>query len=141
QRDLHPDRLAGDGETLKVLKLIPASTDYVKTYMSLLGGAVLGFYDPKTKKLLVRANGSTLTPYQRITVAHEMLHALTDQHFQFGPATYALDGADKQEQATAYSALLEGDAKLLDALFQGKYLSATERQQAANEANSAASSV
>src|SRR5436309_498053 len=68
-RDLHPDRLQGDGETYKLLKLIPQNTDYLKTYMTLLGGAVLGFYDPKTKKLLVRANSTTLTPYQRITVA------------------------------------------------------------------------
>ena len=69
----------GDGETLKVLKLIPENTDYVKTIQALYGGAVLGFYDPKTKRLLVRANGTTLTPEQRITVAHEMDHALTDQ--------------------------------------------------------------
>src|SRR5437660_5221727 len=71
QRDLHPDRIRGDEETYKLLKLIPQNTDYLKAYLGLLGGAVLGFYDPKTGKLLVRANG-VLTPYQRITIAHEM---------------------------------------------------------------------
>jgi hypothetical protein len=141
KRDLHPDRLQGDGETLKVLKLIPQSSDYVKAYMDLLSGAVLGFYDPKTKKLLVRADSTTLSPYQRITVAHEMLHALTDQHFQFGPATYALDAADKQEQGSAYSGLLEGDAKLLESLWSGRFLSPSDRQKAASEANSSAGSV
>ena len=141
QRDLHPDRLAGDGETLKVLQLIPKGTDYVKTYMSLLGGAVLGFYDPKTKKLLVRANGTTLTPYERITVAHEMLHALTDQHFNFGPATYELDVQDKGEQGSGYSALLEGDARLMEANWSSKFLGQSERNQAAAEANSSAGSI
>ncbi|MBV8162549.1 MAG: hypothetical protein JO265_16650 [Acidimicrobiia bacterium] len=141
QRDLHPARMQGDGVTLQLLQLFPQNVDYVKSYMSLLSGAVLGFYDAKTKKLLVRDNGTTLTPEKRITVAHEMLHALTDQHFQFGPATYALDAADKEEQGTAYSGLLEGDAKLMEALFAGKYLSPSERQQAAAESNAAAGSV
>ena len=123
QRDLHPDRIRGDEQTYKLLKLIPENTDYLKAYLDLLNGAVLGFYDPKTSKLLVRAGG-TPTPYQRITIAHEMDHALTDQHFKFGPATYALDAADKQEQGSAYSGLLEGDAKTLEALWAGKFLSA-----------------
>ena len=140
QRDLHPDRMQGDGETFKVLKLIPQNVDYLKSYLDLLNGAVLGFYDPKTAKLLVRSGGS-LTPEQRITVAHEMDHALTDQHFKFGPATYALDAADKQEANTAFTGLLEGDAKLLEALWAGKYLTPKERTQAANEGGSAASSI
>lgn len=139
QRDLHIDRLQGDGETLKVLKLIPQSTDYVKTVLDLYNGAVLGFYDPKTKKLLVRANSTTLTPEQRITVAHEMDHALTDQHFQFGPATDALDKADKAEQGTAFTGLLEGDAKTLEGQWAAKYLSSSERNQAAAESNGSAS--
>src|SRR5256714_8725466 len=90
-RDIRLDRLQGDGETWKVLKLIPQNTDYVKTTFDLYGGAVLGFYDPKTKKLLVRAGGTTLTAEQRITLAHEMDHPLTDQHFQFRPAPDPLD--------------------------------------------------
>jgi hypothetical protein len=139
QRDLHVDRMQGDGETLKVLQLIPQDLDYVKEVMNLYGGAVLGFYDPKTKKLLVRANGTTLTPAQRITVAHEMDHALTDQHFQFGPATYALDQADKGEQGTAFTGLLEGDAKTLEAEWSAKYLSAAQRNEASGENNGSAS--
>ncbi|MBV8161532.1 MAG: hypothetical protein JO265_11470 [Acidimicrobiia bacterium] len=142
QRDLHPDRLVGDGVTLQLLQLFPQNLDYTKTYMSLLSGAVLGFYDPKTKKLLVRYNGGpTLTPQARITVAHEMLHALTDQHFQFGPATYALDRADQEEQGTAYSGLLEGDAKLMEDNFSNRYLSFADRQLAITETNAAASSI
>src|SRR5581483_1703582 len=138
-RDLHVDRLQGDGVTLKVLKLIPQNLDYVKELRDLYGGAVLGFYDPKTKKLLVRANSTTLTPEQRITVAHEMDHALTDQHFQFGPATNALDIADKGEQNSAFSGLLEGDAKTLEAQWGAKFLTSSERNAAANESNGSAS--
>src|SRR4051812_34751325 len=133
-RDQHLDRMQGDGETLKVLKLIPQNLDYIKLYNDLLNGAVLGFYDPKTKKLLVRSSGSSLSPEERITIAHEMDHALTDQHFNYGPATDQLDQADKGEQGSGYSALLEGDAKLLEAMWAQKYLSAKERAQASGEA-------
>ncbi|MBV9410422.1 MAG: hypothetical protein JO148_02400 [Acidimicrobiia bacterium] len=138
-RDLHVDRLQGDGVTLKVLQLIPQNLDYVKTVFGLYNGAVLGFYDPKTKKLLVRANSTTLSPEERITVAHEMDHALTDQHFAFGPATYALDLADKEEQGTGFTGLLEGDAKTLEAQWGAKYLTASERNQAASQSNGSAS--
>src|SRR5947209_1910430 len=31
QRDLHPDRLQGDGVTLQLLKLFPQNTDYTKS--------------------------------------------------------------------------------------------------------------
>jgi hypothetical protein len=141
QRDLRTDRLQGDGETWKVLKLIPQNTDYIKATLDLYRGAVLGFYDPKTKRLLVRAGGSTLTPEQKITVAHEMDHALTDQHFQFGPATDALDKADKQENYLAFSGVLEGDAKTLEAQWSAKFLSSKERSAAASESSGAASTI
>lgn len=131
-RDLHVDRMKGDEVTLKILQLIPESSDYLQIYHDLLSGAVLGFYDPKTKKLLVRSEG-TLSPEQRITVAHEMDHALTDQYFDFGTATDAIDKADKSEQGSGFSALIEGDAKLLEALWAQKYLSAKERAQAATD--------
>src|SRR5438067_1651470 len=76
---------------------------------------------------------STTSTSSTITIAHEMDHALTDQHFQFGPATDVLDKNDQQEAYTGFTGLLEGDAKLLEALWSGKYLSAKERDQAATE--------
>lgn len=135
-RDLHVDRMKGDEVTLKILQLIPQNSDYLKIYNDLLSGAVLGFYDPKTKKLLVRSSG-TLSPEQRITVAHEMDHALTDQYFDFGTATDLLDKADKSEEGSGFTSLIEGDAKLLEALWAQKYLSAKERTQAAGEGGGA----
>jgi len=139
QRDFHIDRMQGDGETLKILQLIPQKLDYVQEIMDLYKGAVLGFYDAKTQKLLVRANSTTLTPEQRITVAHEMDHALTDQHFHFGPATYALDAADEGEQGTAFSGLLEGDAKTLEAEWAATYLTSAQRNQANGETSGSGS--
>jgi hypothetical protein len=128
-RDRHVDRQTGDGETYKLLKLIPRSLNYDKALEDLYGSAVVGFYDPKTKKLLISgSDDGQLSPAARLTIAHEMDHALTDQHFAFGDRTNALDIADKQEELQGYIGLLEGDAKLMESLWTAKYLSPKERQ-------------
>jgi hypothetical protein len=56
-----------------------------------------------------------------------MDHALTDQHFDFGDKTDALDKADKQEDLSGFVGLLEGDAKKMEQLWSQKYLTAAER--------------
>src|SRR5438552_775553 len=38
QRDMRPDRMNGDGDTDKILQLIPNSIDYTKAINDLLGG-------------------------------------------------------------------------------------------------------
>lgn len=128
-RDRHQDRQTGDGDTYKLLKLVPRSLNYDKALEDLYGSAVVGFYDPKTKKLLISGkDGGDLDAAARLTIAHEMDHALTDQHFAFGERTNALDLADKQEELQGLIGLLEGDAKLMESLWSAKYLTAKERQ-------------
>ncbi len=129
ERDLKPEQLEQQSQALKLLHLIPASTDLRQTLEDLLSGVVLGFYDPKTKELVV--GGDDLGPNTRYTIAHEMTHALTDQWFNFGPATDALDEAGKTEESAAYSALIEGDAVLTQELWADKYLTPQEALAAA----------
>src|SRR5207237_1416327 len=126
-RDEYPDRMSADGQTLQLLQLLPRSVDYRRAYHDLLDEQVIGFYDPKTKQLLVRSTGGGLDPEVKVTIAHELDHALTDQYFDFGDATNTLDKADKQEEVTAYTALIEGDAVLMQTLFAQRYLTAKER--------------
>jgi hypothetical protein len=127
ERDIKPDRLAGDGDAFTVLHLIPAGTDYAKTVEDLFAGLVLGFYDPETKELVVGDSGGELDPGTKVTLAHELDHALTDQWFDFGSRTKALDDADRQEELDAFDALIEGDAKLLEERFADKYLTEDEQ--------------
>ncbi|MGH9223973.1 MAG: hypothetical protein ACRD2W_09395 [Acidimicrobiales bacterium] len=130
-RDVNPDQVAAEEATLKVLGLIPNDLDYRKLIEDLLAEQVLGFYDPETKELFVGGTGGdNLDAPTRFVIAHEMVHALTDQVFNFGPATIALDKADKAEESGAYSALLEGDATVAQELWAEKHLSAAEQVQA-----------
>lgn len=120
-RDFDPAQIAAQEQALKLFHLIPADADLRTLLDDLLSGLVVGFYDPRTKQLFVA--GTDLDAPTRYTIAHEMTHALTDQWFDFGPATDALDKAGKTEESSAYSALLEGDAVLTQQRWADKYLS------------------
>ena len=125
------DELTADESVLKLLKLLEKDVDYAKTIDSILAGGVLGYYDDEVKELYVGGAGDSLDPATKATLAHELTHALTDQHFDFGTRTKVLDDENKTEEAAAFSALIEGDAELTAALWQEQHLSARERQQAA----------
>ncbi len=127
------DELTIDESILKLLQLIGKEVDYAKTIDAILSGGVLGFYDDEAKELFVGGGGSaTLDPATRATLAHELTHALTDQHFDFGTRTKALDDQNRSEETSAFSALIEGDAELVANLWQERHLSERERRQAAS---------
>lgn len=65
-------------------------------------GSVLGMYIPKDKVLIVK--GDQMTPVVKVTVAHELTHALQDQHFGLNRKfkTSTQDGA--------FRAIVEADA-------------------------------
>ena len=84
----------------------------------------VGYYDSDTKQLYVE--GTTLTPYVRVTVAHELTHALQDQRLGLS----RLDGLPDDEQA-AISALVEGDATTVEQDYRSHL---TRSEEAAYEA-------
>ena len=127
-RDTRPERLVGDGATFQLLDLFPRGIDYQKLRDELFSGLVLGFYDPITKELVVGDPGGEPAPDVKMTVAHELNHALTDQWFDFGGRIKQLEDTDRPEEIDAFVSLLEGDAKLLESRFADEYL--TEDEQA-----------
>ena len=126
------DEITADESILKLLQLIDEDVDYAETIDSILAGGVLGFYDDETKELFVGGGGSaTLDAATRSTLAHELTHALTDQHFDFGSRTKALDDENRTEEVAAFAALIEGDAELVAGMWQERHLSDRERREAA----------
>ncbi len=93
----------------------PGDSLYAK-YQIAFGGAVVGYYDPATKVLKVR--GTDMTPYRREVIAHELTHALDDQHFDLnvekGP------GLISQEQL-AFLVAVEGDAVRVQQAYVGTF--------------------
>lgn len=112
------------GLTLRALGLLPPGTDIVAAYRQLLGAGVLGFYDIETEALVVK--GTEATPYVRTVIAHELTHALDDQHFELHRPDLE-DATD--ERGFGFDALIEGDADTVERAYR-RSLSAVERRQA-----------
>jgi len=103
--DYSETEIEAEGAVLKALGLLPAPLDYKSTVLSLLKDQVAGFYDPKTATL----NLADWIPMdlQEPALAHEICHALQDQHFKLKRIIRPLK--DNSDQQLAQAALLEGD--------------------------------
>jgi hypothetical protein len=102
-------------KVLQFLGLIPEGMNLQSFMDGLYGEQILGFYDPEEGKLyLVDRRG--FGAEEEITVAHELVHGLTDQHFDLK----RFDSPAFQGDDDAYSAadcLIEGDASLGETLY------------------------
>ena len=114
-------------EVLRALGLISPTFDLAQAESKLLETTVVGFYDPETKKLVVR--GTDVTPYVRETLAHELTHALDDQWFNLDRPQ--LDSAD-DESSFGFTALTEGDATRVEQAYV-ESLSSSEQAEATKE--------
>jgi hypothetical protein len=100
--------IAHEGALYKRLGLLPDQADYKQLLLDLLTEQIAGFYDPDAQELYIMEGMPR--DLQRATIAHEIFHAIQDQHFDLKslqkpfPTTYM---ADFQ---LARSALIEGDA-------------------------------
>lgn len=110
------------GRVLVGLTLLDQGEDVVKDVKSLDTAAVVGFYDPKSKQLVVRGSGTS--PYVRKVLAHELTHALDDQ--QVGLDRPQLEAAD-DETGFGFTALVEGSARKVEEAY---YASLTPDEQA-----------
>jgi hypothetical protein len=90
---------------LRALGLVPPGTDLLKSTSDLQESGVLAYYSPASRKVTVR--GKKLDVATRVTLAHELTHALQDQHFDL---TTIQRAARKDHGSTAATALIEGDA-------------------------------
>ncbi len=105
-RDLPPDILRNQGEFLIGLGLVPPAFAYEDGAYGLIQSQLAGFYEPFDKTMyLISDLGWNVAEF---TLAHELVHALQDQHFELGSRfTYQPESNDL---SSAVQALAEGDA-------------------------------
>jgi hypothetical protein len=121
------DPVADDAERrlLEALGAVPAGTDLTQLRRDLLDDQVAGFYSPETGELVVRVpSDGRIRPIDRITVAHELEHALADQVLGL-PDLEAFDG--DADGALATLAVVEGDATLVMNLWALEHVSLTDQ--------------
>ena len=99
------------GVALAALGLIPNGTDLKKTYLGLLGEQVGAFYDQHSQELFTFSGQSLNNSQNQVILAHELTHALEDQHFHL--ANLPLEAKGNDDRVLAASALVEGDATLV----------------------------
>jgi hypothetical protein len=101
---------------LKKLGLVPADFQYAPFIVKLLTEQVAGYYDPRMQRFFV-ADWIDLEG-QKPVMAHELAHALQDQHFNLRRFEKWPKG-DSDAELAAHS-LIEGDATLAMALYMAK---------------------
>ena len=107
-----PDREFADaGVALAALGLLPPGMDLQKTYLGLLGEQIGAFYDQHTQEVFTFSGQPLANGQNRVILAHELTHALEDEHFHL--ANLPLEGKGNDDRALAASALVEGDATLV----------------------------
>ena len=111
--DTTPAEIHANEITLKKLGLAPMDFQYRALMLRVLTEQVAGYYDPKTRQFHL-ADWIDLDG-QKPIMAHELTHALQDQHFNLRRFEHWPKGDSDAELAA--HALIEGDATLAMALY------------------------
>jgi len=106
-QELSPAKARGLQATYRVLGLLPDSLDLRTLLLDLFTEQVIGYYEPDSSMLFVVANADRAI--LRLTVAHELVHAL--QH-QYTPLDSILRQLGDNDRLAAAQAILEGQATL-----------------------------
>jgi hypothetical protein len=107
-----------DEEGLKLLGLLRPSADLRDVIETVNEEQLLGFYDDRSKRLVVIRDPGVTRPLLEITLAHELVHALEDQHFGLRVPEGVPD-----DSVLAEAALAEGTATSLMADYAKRFLS------------------
>ena len=113
-----------EGRVLEALGAIPRGSDLFNDRKRLLKGQVAGFYVPETEELVVLAEDQ-VGPLERVSLSHELEHALADQNLDLPlPERSNPENADAD---LATLAVVEGDATLTMQRWSLAHLSLTDQ--------------
>jgi hypothetical protein len=103
---------------------VPPGTDLREAFKAFGEGSILGFYDTDNQRLVYVGTESP-SPLQRMVLAHEITHALDDQHFNLDLLD-DLDAKCRDEAGMAFLSLVEGSAEVISGRWATENLSAGE---------------
>jgi hypothetical protein len=105
-------QIARSEATLRATGLVGGDVDLLGSLSDLQVAGVLAYYEPDNETITVR--GKDLDVPTRVTVAHELTHALQDQHFDLSRIRTQ---ASRAHGSAAARALIEGDAKRVETAY------------------------
>lgn len=111
----------------QTIGVVPPGTSIRRSIERFAGSQIIGYYDPLSGQLVFIGTTSP-TPVQKVTLAHELTHALDDQHFRLDRLnTLESDCADEAYQAALGA--VEGDATYFMILYARRFLTLDEQLQ------------
>ena len=116
RKEVPPEAMRGQGDFLRAFGWIPAEFDFEQGLYGLLENQLAGYYDPDQKAMFLMDDLSSKEA--DATLAHELVHALQDQHYNLAARMkYRPEANDEQ---SAFQCLAEGDATsaMLDFLLE-----------------------
>jgi hypothetical protein len=103
---------------------VPPGTNLREAFKDFGASSIVGFYDTDDQRLVYVGSASP-SPLQRTVLAHELTHALDDQHFNLDRLD-DLDAACRDEAGMAYLSLVEGSAEVTSGRWATENLTAGE---------------
>jgi hypothetical protein len=111
----------------QTLGVVPPGTSIRRSIERFAGSQIIGYYDPLSGQLVFIGTEDP-TPVQRVTLAHELTHALDDQHFRLDRLN-TLEGECADEAYQAALGAVEGDATYFMVLYAQRFLTLDEQLQ------------
>jgi hypothetical protein len=105
-REIPPDAIEKEGLILRLFGFVPDQFDYAKEMFALLESNLAGFYEPEDGTMYMAGDLDGLNA--EATLAHELVHALQDQHWDLKKRSKYRPG--ESDKSSALAALAEGDA-------------------------------
>src|SRR5579884_872132 len=109
KKTLRPEEIYADELALKMFGLVPQDFDLKKSTIDLLTEQAAAFYDYDNKKLYLLDDSSFNE--ETTTLAHELAHALADQHFDLNH--FMDESPSNDDENLAHTAVVEGQASWL----------------------------
>lgn len=109
KKTLRPEEIYADELALKMFGLVPQDFDLKQSTIDLFTEQAAAFYDYDNKKLYLLDDSSFTT--ETTTLAHELSHALADQHFDLGK--FMDETPSNDDENLAHTAVVEGQASWL----------------------------
>ena len=131
EEDLDATDAEFESRILSSLGVVEPGTDLAEMFLDLISSQAAGFYDTEDGDIYVVAEDpeAPMGPVTQSTMAHELEHALADQHLDL-----AVDDEDADlDASTAYLAVVEGDATLTQQLWTAGAFSMSEQLELAQD--------
>ncbi len=110
KQEVKPHEIRAEELALKKLGLVPQNFDLAKNTVELMTEQAAAFYDYRKKKLFLMDAATASAGDQDTVLAHELAHALADQHFNLNKY---LHRSKTDDSSLARMAVMEGQATWL----------------------------